>query len=169
MKIRLAGILPNSLVNGYGLRKVFFSQGCNHHCDECFNQHTWPFVGGKICDCDQLIKETIAESYLAGVTFSGGDPLQQPIPFSYLAKKLKKNNINIWCFTGYTWEEIIKLKKKDIHIKILIENLDVLVDGRFDKNLKNVNLKFAGSSNQRIIDVKQTLKKKKIIIWQQNN
>ena len=169
MKIRLAGILPNSNSNGPGLRKVFFSQGCSKHCDGCFNQHTWSFEGGKMCDCDKLIKETIDETYLAGVTFSGGDPFEQPEPFAYIAKKFKKHKINIWSYTGYTLEEILALAKKNKFINELLHNIDVLVDGRFDKNLTNKKVIFRGSSNQKIIDVQKSLKMKKIILWEESN
>ena len=165
MKIRLAAILPNSNVNGEGLRKVFFSQGCRHHCQGCFNQHTWPFNGGKVCDCDQLVNETLEETYLSGVTFCGGEPFQQPIPFAYLAKKFKKNEINIWCFTGYTWEELQDLMKSDGNVKNLLTNLDVLIDGRFDKTKMNTKDKFPSTTNQRVIDVQKSLKIGKVVLW----
>lgn len=168
MKIRLAAILPNSNANGQGLRKVFFSQGCSHHCQGCFNQHTWPFSGGKICDCDRLVNETIKETYLSGVTFCGGEPFQQVVPFAYLAEKFKKNKINIWCFTGYTWEELQKLIKKDHNVKNLLTNLDVLIDGRFNQKMINKKNKFPSTTNQRIIDVQKSLKSNKIILWKNN-
>ena len=107
--IRLAGIAENSLVNGKGLRKVFFSQGCSHHCEGCFNQHTWEFAGGRMFDMDELVQKVKDEPFLDGVTFSGGDPFQQADKFAYLAKKLHEANINIWAYTGYTFEELIQL------------------------------------------------------------
>ena len=160
MKIRLTSILESN-ANGPGLRKVFFSQGCSHGCPDCFNKHTWDFNGGALIDLDEEIAKTIDQSYLAGVTFSGGDPFDQPEPFAYLAKALKKANINIWSYTGYTWEQLMELSKKNVHIKQLLENIDVLVDGPFINKLKSEEIQWRGSSNQRIILVPESLKEKK--------
>lgn len=163
--IRLAGIAENSLVNGKGLRKVFFSQGCSHHCEGCFNQHTWEFAGGRMFDMDELVQKVKDEPFLDGVTFSGGDPFQQADKFAYLAKKLHEANINIWAYTGYTFEELMKLAQTNSHIKQMINNVDVIVDGRFMKDKMSENLKYCGSSNQRVIDVKSSLNENKIILF----
>ena len=163
--IRLAGIAENSLVNGKGLRKVFFSQGCSHHCEGCFNQHTWEFAGGRMFDMDELVQKVKYEPFLDGVTFSGGDPFQQADKFAYLAKKLHEANINIWAYTGYTFEELMKLAQTNPHIKQMINNVDVIVDGRFMKDKMSENLKYCGSSNQRVIDVKSSLNENKIILF----
>lgn len=163
--IRLAGIAENSLVNGKGLRKVFFSQGCSHHCEGCFNQHTWEFAGGRMFDMDELVQKVKDEPFLDGVTFSGGDPFQQADKFAYLAKKLHEANINIWAYTGYTFEELMKLAQTNPHIKQMINNVDVIVDGRFMKDKMSENLKYCGSSNQRVIDVKSSLNENKIILF----
>ena len=163
--IRLAGIAENSLVNGKGLRKVFFSQGCSHHCEGCFNQHTWEFAGGRMFDMDELVQKVKDEPFLDGVTFSGGDPFQQADKFAYLAKKLHEANINIWAYTGYTFEELMKLAQTNPHIKQMINNVDVIVDGRFMKDKMSENLKYCGSSNQRVIDVKTSLNENKIILF----
>ena len=163
--IRLAGIAENSLVNGKGLRKVFFSQGCSHHCEGCFNQHTWEFAGGRMFDMDELVQKVKDEPFLDGVTFSGGDPFQQADKFAYLAKKLHEANINIWAYTGYTFEELMKLAQINPHIKQMINNVDVIVDGRFMKDKMSENLKYCGSSNQRVIDVKSSLNENKIILF----
>ena len=163
--IRLAGIAENSLVNGKGLRKVFFSQGCSHHCEGCFNQHTWEFAGGRMFDMDELVQKVKDEPFLDGVTFSGGDPFQQADKFAYLAKKLHEANINIWAYTGYTFEELMKLAQTNPHIKEMINDVDVIVDGRFMKDKMSENLKYCGSSNQRVIDVKSSLNENKIILF----
>lgn len=163
--IRLAGIAENSLVNGKGLRKVFFSQGCSHHCEGCFNQHTWEFAGGRMFDMDELVQKVKDEPFLDGVTFSGGDPFQQADKFAYLAKKLHEANINIWAYTGYTFEELMKLAQTNPNIKQMINNVDVIVDGRFMKDKMSENLKYCGSSNQRVIDVKSSLNENKIILF----
>ena len=161
LDIRLAGIIHESTVNGAGIRRVFFSQGCTHNCKGCFNKHTHSFESGSYYIIDKLVEEVVESSYLSGVTFSGGDPLEQPEEFTYFSKKLKEHGINIWCYTGYTWEEILK---KD-ELKELISNIDVLVDGEFVVELEDCNLLYRGSSNQRIIDVKESLNKNRVVLW----
>lgn len=152
--IRLAGIAQNSLVNGPGLRKVFFSQGCSHHCFNCFNPTTWSFDGGQLFDIDELVKKVEFESFLDGVTFSGGDPFQQPKPFAYFAKELHKRNINLWIYTGYTFEELLELAKINEDVKTMLQNCDAIVDGPFIQNLADEKLEYRGSSNQKIIYLK---------------
>ena len=152
-KIRLAGIAQNSLVNGPGLRKVFFSQGCTHHCKNCFNPLTWSFEGGKLIEIDDLVAQVKEEYFFFVVTFSGGDPFEQADKFAILAKKLKDNKINIWCYTGYLWEDLLKHPE----FMPLIQQVDVIVDGPFILAKRDISLLFRGSSNQRIIDVQQSL------------
>lgn len=161
--IRLSGIAYESLVNGPGMRRVYFSQGCKHNCLGCFNPDTHDFNGGEELDMDKLIEDTVNNPILKGVTFSGGDPLEKAEEFSYMAKAFKKSGLNIWCYTGYTFEEIIENMKFNRYLKELMENIDVLVDGKFEINKKDEGLRFRGSSNQRIIDVQETLRLRKII------
>lgn len=160
-KIRLAGMIHESLVNGPGIRRVFFSQGCNHNCRGCFNPETHSFTGGKEYNMDEIIRDIKENPIIKGVTFSGGDPFEQGDKFSYLALKLKENNINIWCYTGYTYEFILNNLNRPGWFN-LINNIDVLVDGKFQIDKKEEGLKFKGSSNQRIIDIKESLKSKDI-------
>ena len=108
-----------------------------------------------------IIRDIKDNPMIKGVTFSGGDPFEQGDKFSYLALKLKENNINIWCYTGYTYEYILDNLNRPGWFN-LINNIDVLVDGRFQMDKKEEGLKFKGSSNQRIIDVKESLKSKYI-------
>ena len=162
--IRLAGIAYESLVNGDGVRRVFFSQGCSHNCKGCFNPETHDFNGGKDLDMDELIKDVIKNPILKGVTFSGGDPFERAEEFAYMAKEFKKEDINIWSYTGYTFEYIMNNLDKRLGWKELINNIDVLVDGRFEEDKKIDGLKFRGSSNQRIIDIKLSLEKGKVVI-----
>lgn len=167
-KIRLAGIAQNSLVNGVGLRKVFFSQGCSHACKNCFNPSTWSFEGGEMVDIDELVKQVNDEYFLDGVTFSGGDPFQQADKFTIFAKKLKEFHINIWCYTGYTWEELLELSKTNNDVADLINCCDVIVDGPFVQEKHDPNLLFRGSSNQRIIDVVQSIKQNNVVLFDVN-
>ena len=162
--VRLAGIAYESLVNGPGMRRVFFAQGCKHKCKGCFNPETHSFEGGKIMDMDKLINDVLDNPMLKGVTFSGGDPIEQAHSFSYMAKAFKNSNLDIWCYTGYTFEELLEAMKVDTSLRDFLNNIDVLVDGKFEINNKKEGLKYKGSSNQRIIDVKESLKQNKVVI-----
>ncbi|MCI9303752.1 MAG: anaerobic ribonucleoside-triphosphate reductase activating protein [Clostridium sp.] len=144
--VRLAGIAYESLVNGPGMRRVFFAQGCKHNCKGCFNPETHNFDGGEIMDMDELIKDVLDNPLLKGVTFSGGDPIEQAHSFSYMANIFKSSNLNIWCYTGYKFEDLLKKMELDKSIKDLLNNIDVLVDGKFEINNKKEGLKFKGST-----------------------
>ena len=150
--VRLAGIAYESLVNGPGMRRVFFAQGCKHKCEGCFNPETHSFDDGEIMDMDNLIKDVLDNPMLKGVTFSGGDPIEQAHSFAYMAKAFKNSNLSIWCYTGYTFEELLEAMKVDTSLRDFLNNIDVLVDGKFEINNKKEGLKYKGSSNQRIID-----------------
>ena len=163
--VRLAGIAYESLVNGPGLRRVFFSQGCFHNCKGCFNPDTHDFNGGEERNMDELIKDVEDNPMLQGVTFSGGDPFERAEEFAYMAIKLKKTNKNIWCFTGYTYEYILEHLDERKGWKELLSNIDVLVDGRFIEEKKQEGLKYRGSSNQRLIDIPLSLKNNVITLW----
>lgn len=155
--IRLSGIAYESLVNGPGMRRVYFSQGCRHNCFGCFNPDTHDFNGGEELNMDELIEDALSNPMIKGITFSGGDPLERAEEFSYMAKSFKKAGLNIWCYTGYSFEEILEKMKLNNFLKELVENIDVLVDGKFEVDKKDENLRFRGSCNQRIIDVQKTL------------
>lgn len=154
--VRLSGMLPESLVNGPGIRRVFFAQGCLHNCKGCFNSETHDFNGGEEFDMDKLIDEVKVNPMLKGVTFSGGDPWEQADKFAYMAKQFKDHGLNVWCYTGYTYEYILDHMDKREGWRELLNNIDVLVDGKFDETKKREGLKFKGSSNQRIIDIKNS-------------
>ena len=163
MKIRLAGIIE-SLTNGEGLRKVIFSKGCNHNCYNCQNADMNSFIGGELFEIDDLVEDILETTYLKGVTFSGGDPFKQADKFSELAIKLKKNDINIWCYTGYYFEELLHLSMVDENVYNLLHNIDVLVDGRYIDKLKSDEIKFRGSKNQSIINVPESFKKNILVL-----
>lgn len=155
--IRLAGIAYESLVNGPGVRRVFFSQGCIHNCEGCFNPDTHDFSGGEERNMDELIRDVLDNPFIKGVTFSGGDPFERAEDFAYMAKAFQNNGKNVWSYTGYTFEYILENLDKRKGWRELIENIDVLVDGKFEIDKKEDGLRFRGSSNQRIIDVKKSL------------
>jgi anaerobic ribonucleoside-triphosphate reductase activating protein len=155
--VRLSGIAYESLVNGPGIRRVLFSQGCSHNCKDCFNPDTHSYNGGKIFNTDEIIDGIKCNPMLRGVTFSGGDPLEQADKFAYIAKNIKENGLNIWSYTGYTFEYIMKHRKNKKGWDELLKNIDVIVDGKFEPELKEDGLKYRGSRNQRIIDVPKSL------------
>lgn len=164
--VRLSGIAYESLVNGPGLRRVFFAQGCKHNCKGCFNPDTHDFNGGEERDTDDLIQDVLNNPLIKGITFSGGDPWEQPYPFAYMARMFKFEDLNIWCYTGYTYEYIIENKDKRLGWNALLNNIDVLIDGKFDINKVRDDLKYKGSTNQRIINVKESLRLNKIVIME---
>ena len=152
LKVRLAGIVETSINNGEGIRKVIFAQGCKHHCKGCFNPDTHDFNGGYDCDTEKIIVRINNDYMIDGVTFSGGDPFEQAEAFAHIAKNINKE-LTIWCYTGYTLQQIIDNIDRP-GWKELITNIDVLVDGKFEEDKKDRNLKYKGSSNQNIIELR---------------
>lgn len=152
MKVRLAGVIETSINNGDGIRKVIFAQGCKHHCKGCFNPDTHDFNGGYECDTEKIIERINNDYMIDGVTFSGGDPFEQAEAFAHIAKNINKE-LTIWCYTGYTLQQIIDNIDRP-GWKELITNIDVLVDGKFEEDKKDRNLKYKGSSNQNIIELR---------------
>ena len=161
MKIRLATneIQRDSIVDGEGIRSVIWTQGCIHNCKGCHNPETHSFQEGIIGDVD-IIKEKINSlEGQDGITFSGGDPIEQSEACAELAIYARELGFNIWCYTGYTFEELIERMEYFPKIKTFLENIDVLVDGKFQIQNKSYDVPFRGSKNQRLIDVKKSLKK----------
>lgn len=164
------------IANGIGIRTVLFVSGCRHHCKGCFQPETWNFSFGKNFteEVEKEIIKSLDKDYIDGLTILGGEPFEPENQKSLLPflKKVKKAfpNKTIWAFSGYTYEELRGFKESISHCIYTDEMLsliDVLVDGEFQEDLKNLSLQFRGSSNQRLIDMKQTLKSNKIILWQE--
>lgn len=168
MKIRLADkIVFDSIVDGEGLRAVIYTQGCKHGCKECHNPQTWDFTKGILVEADEVIEEIAGNILNPYVTFSGGDPFEQPEACRYILLKLKElGKENFWSYTGYLWEELTDKNSKHYTKERyeFLKELDVLVDGRFDINLKSYDLNYKGSANQRVIDVQRSLKEGKVIL-----
>ncbi len=165
MTIRLAApIQSDSVVDGYGVRAVIWTQGCSHNCPFCQNPQTHDFKGGAEFTLEEIFEEIKNLKNQDGITLSGGDPLYQIEPVMEIAKFAKGIGLNVWCYTGFTYEQILKMGEKNPKYLELLDYLDVLVDGLFVNDLKDLNLLFRGSSNQRLIDVPKTLKNKKVTI-----
>ena len=163
MKIRLAADLQSdSIVDGEGIRTVIWTQGCPHNCPGCHNKCTHDFNGGDSIEVDE-VKQALAElKSQDGLTFSGGDPMCQPEACLEIALFAKELGMNIWCYTGYTYEQLISLSKTKPAILDFIKTIDVLVDGKFIIEEKSLDVIFRGSKNQRIIDVQKTLETNEI-------
>lgn len=161
--VNVAGIVRESIVDGPGFRFVIFCQGCPHGCKACHNPDTHAFKENKLIGVDELFKSIMKPRLGKGVTFSGGEPFCQAAPFAKLGEKLKAAGIDILIFTGYEYEELIKMAKYNESIMRLIKTADYIVDGKYKEELRDLSLKFRGSSNQRIIDVKKTLEACKIV------
>lgn len=153
--LRVAGIMKESIVDGPGIRYAIFCQGCPHDCEGCHNPSTHSFEEGKKIEISRILKSIDENTLIQGVTFSGGEPLCQVRPFLNLAKEVKKRNLHLLIYTGYTIEELEKRMKKEPELEELLRTADHLIEGRFVQNLRNLSLLYRGSSNQRIIDLKE--------------
>jgi len=157
--LRVIDISEGTSVDGPGLRTSIYFAGCTHHCPGCHNPQSWDPQAGRDVTIDEMIKVIDFNDF--NVTFSGGDPLFQAEEVTALARRIKSElHKNIWCYTGYIWENIVD----DARFRPLLETIDVLVDSPFILSQRNIDLRFRGSSNQRIIDVQKTLKLGKVQI-----
>ncbi len=162
--IRIAGIINESIVDGPGIRLVVFAQGCPHRCQGCHNPQTHPFEGGQLVTIDDILEMVKKNPLLDGVTFSGGEPFSQAKPFARLGQRLKELGMNIMTYTGYTYEYLLKENNNSNGWKELLDVSDILVDGRFEIEKKNLLLPFRGSENQRIIDMNKTREQQRIVL-----
>ena len=166
MKIRLAVdyLQEDGIVDGEGIRAVIWTQGCAHKCPGCHNPQTHSFDDGYLIDIEKVESMIDDLEGQDGITFSGGDPFYQPEECAELAKYARKKGLNIWCYTGFTYESLIKLSVNDYNIMKFLKEIDVLIDGPFLLEKKSLDAIFRGSTNQRIIDVKRSLKEKKLVL-----
>ena len=164
MLIKLAGLVPESYVDGPGIRFTIFVQGCPHHCEGCHNPETHDFNAGRMADTDRIYKKIKQFPLVKGVTFSGGEPFCQPEPLSELALKLRNDGYHIMSYTGYTFEQLLSKSAEDEYTRKLLEQLDLLVDGRFVLAERTLELPFRGSRNQRIINVPESLEAGEAVI-----
>lgn len=161
------------IANGPGVRVTLFVSGCTHHCRECFNRETWEFTYGSPFDAEaeEKILAFLAPDYIAGLTLLGGEPLeyvnwQALLPFIRKVKQTYPGK-NIWCYTGYRFEEDVlgRFCKQWKDMEEFLSYIDVLVDGEFIKEQKDISLQFRGSANQRIILVQESIKSGEAVLW----
>lgn len=156
-------IQSDSIVDGEGIRSVIWFQGCSHNCPGCHNPETHDFKAGIEVSLKEMKAKIDELEYQSGVTFSGGDPMMQVEALAELAAYVKEKGMNVWVYTGYTFEELMILADKNESYMKALEQIDVLVDGKFVMDLRSFDVQFRGSSNQRILDVKKSLEKKKAV------
>lgn len=154
MQIKVAGIVNESIVDGPGFRLAIFTQGCPHHCPGCHNPQTHDFEEGQWMDTDAIIQMARENILLDGVTFSGGEPFCQPEACAEIAGEARAAGLNVWSYSGYTFEQL--LDKNDA-CRTFLQQIDVLVDGPFLIEKRTLDMRFRGSSNQRLIDVQKSL------------
>ncbi len=166
MKIRLAGeISTDSVVDGEGLRSVVWCQGCIHNCPGCHNPETHSFESGILKEVSEVCDEIASLEFQDGITLSGGDPMCQVDACLEIAKFCHSIGLNVWCYTGYTIEALLKRSKKEKNMKEFLENIDVLVDSPFIMELKSYDVPFRGSSNQRLIDSKRSVLLDEVVLY----
>lgn len=169
-----AGIKKLDVANGPGLRVTLFVSGCTHHCKGCFNKETWDFSYGNpfTQETEEEIMKELRKTHIAGLTLLGGEPFEHVNQKGLLplVRKAKQEfpQKPLWCFTGYDFERDIlgRMSVEWEETKELLSYIDILVDGKFMEELKDLNLKFKGSSNQRTILVQESLKAGKVILWE---
>lgn len=158
-------IIEDTMVDGPGFRTSIYCAGCHHACPGCQNPQSWDINNGRLMSTCEIM-DIIKSDPWANVTFSGGDPMYQAEGFTELARAIRQEtDKDIWCFTGYTYEQILHNPTR----LALLEQLDVLVDGPFIQTLRNPDLLFRGSSNQRLINVQASLKNQRIVLLNEEN
>lgn len=162
--LSILDILEDTTVDGPGFRTAIYAAGCPNGCLGCHNPESWDINHGHWMSTEEILEKVLADPF-ADVTFSGGDPMFQPEGFAELARTIKeRSRKNIWCYTGYTFEELLENPSQ----AQLLKYIDVLVDGKFIKELRDEELHFRGSSNQRLIDVQASLKKHETVTYDYN-
>ena len=155
--MRIAGTVQDSIVDGPGFRFVLFTQGCPHHCEGCQNPQTHDPVGGTEVSTDEIVRQLLSNPLTDGITFSGGEPFEQAADCAVIARQARDQGLNVWTYSGYTFEQLAEKMKKDPGTEELLKLTDVLVDGRFVLAEKSFDVPWRGSRNQRLIDVPKSL------------
>lgn len=163
--MRIAGTIQESIVDGPGLRFTLFTQGCPHNCEGCHNPETHDPNGGSEMGTDEIIKKLLANPLTDGITFSGGEPFAQSGDCAAIAKAAKENSLNVWAYSGYTFEALLEKSESDEDIREFLSHIDVLVDGPFVLTQRSLSIPWRGSRNQRVIDVKKSLEAGETVLF----
>ncbi|MCR5174811.1 MAG: anaerobic ribonucleoside-triphosphate reductase activating protein [Oscillospiraceae bacterium] len=155
--MRIAGTVQDSIVDGPGFRFVLFTQGCPHHCEGCQNPQTHDPAGGTEVSTEEIVRQLLSNPLTDGITFSGGEPFEQAADCAVIARQARDQGLNVWTYSGYTFEQLAEKMKKDPGTEELLKLTDVLVDGRFVLAEKSFDVPWRGSRNQRLIDVPKSL------------
>lgn len=164
MYLRISGVVKESITDGLGFRYTVFTQGCPHACPGCHNPHTHNFDAGKLVPVEDIFEEFKQNPLLKGMTLSGGEPFCQPAPLARLARMVHEIGKDVTAYSGWTYEELLSMNRKDVNA--LLDEVDLLVDGKFILEQKNLELLFRGSENQRLVDLKQTRSSGKLVLLQ---
>ncbi len=167
--MRLAGLQPESIVDGPGIRFTVYFQGCSHRCPGCHNPETHDPAGGSLVELDQLLAQIESSQAIDGVTFSGGEPFEQTLVAVTLAAEVARLGLDLVIYSGYTFEELIIKSKSDQSTFYLLQAGCLLVDGPFVQAEKDLNLAYRGSRNQRLIDLPRSLNTGKAVIFSLND
>ena len=163
--IRLFGLVTDSIVDGPGFRVSIFTQGCPHHCEGCHNPGSHDPAAGKEWTLDEVEKKFTGNPLLDGITLTGGEPFQQPAACAELARRAHQKGLNVWSYSGYTYEKLREMARGDEGVNALLSEIDVLVDGPFRLNERSLELLYCGSKNQRLIDMKKTRETGDVVLW----
>ena len=155
--MKIAGLVQDSIVDGPGLRFTVFTQGCPHGCPGCHNPETHDISGGKEVPVEDVVEEMLSNPMTDGVTLSGGEPFMQPGDCAEIAERAKAAGLNVWAYTGYTFEKLLELGKEEPAILRLLRQVDVLVDGPFVLEKRSLSIPWRGSTNQRLLNVPESL------------
>lgn len=163
--VNVLDITVDDIANGIGIRSAVFLAGCRWQCQGCWSPQSWDFNAGKEMTIDEIAEKVCSNPLLEGLTLTGGDPFYNPEKALMIIKKVKEKrpDINVWCWTGFTFEALQKLNDSNIRKKLL-QHCDIIVDGKFILAQRDLTLRWKGSANQRVIDVQKSLKENKVVI-----
>ena len=165
MILRLAGIVNESVVDGPGLRMVVFVQGCPHHCQGCHNPNSHDPCGGYESSTDAVIAALPDGKLVRGITLSGGEPFEQAVALGLVAEAAKHKGLSVVTYTGYRFERLLEMVQQTPAVLKLLELTDILIDGSFEQERRDLGLAFRGSANQRLIDAPASLRSGQVVEW----
>lgn len=165
MLLRMAGLVRESVVDGPGIRMVVFVQGCPHHCPGCHNPDSHDPAGGYSSSTEEIIADLPDGKLVCGVTLSGGEPFAQAPALALIAEAAKSKGLSVVTYTGYLFEKLLERGAQEPAVAELLQHTDLLVDGPFEQERRDLNLAFRGSVNQRLIDVPASLQAGHIVEW----